>query len=189
MSVEDIAMAIRKVRRHLRVFQLAPPGGPVNLAAPANNDEWSTRYIIIDPVLRSLGWDLVDPDQCEVQHRTRVRGYGAPIADYALRNSRGCPVIVIEAKRLRVSSRNVPGYPYRGERQREWDEGRGSLRGYLRDVSTASIGVLTSGQEWEFYLRRGAEWPQERGVFRLSQRNLTGVAQRLHTHLAREHYW
>ena len=32
-----------------------------------NTNEEATRYALIDPILRSLGWDLNDPDQVRVE--------------------------------------------------------------------------------------------------------------------------
>ena len=73
MAVEDVVHAIRQVQPHLSEYQTVQHRGPVNDGAPANNDEMSTRYLIIDPLLRSLGWDLSDPTHCVVEYRTQGR--------------------------------------------------------------------------------------------------------------------
>lgn len=57
--------------------------------------EIPTRTIFIDPLLKALGWNLVDPDEVELEHPT-VDGKSV---DYALKINRK-PVIFIEAKPL-----------------------------------------------------------------------------------------
>ena len=37
-------------------------------------DETRTRYTLIDPVLRALGWDLADPSQVRVEIGRSSRG-------------------------------------------------------------------------------------------------------------------
>ena len=58
--------------------------------------EYQTRYSLIDPVLRSLGWDTADVRQVEVEYMTE---WGR--VDYALLQSEdGPPCIIVEAKSL-----------------------------------------------------------------------------------------
>ena len=33
--------------------------------------EMATRYIVIDPILRSLGWDPSDPLLCRIEYETK----------------------------------------------------------------------------------------------------------------------
>ena len=73
MSLQDVERTIRQVRVHLHKYQRNHPEGLVEPDAPANNVEMSTRYIIVDPMLRSLGWDLSDPSQCVVEYATAHR--------------------------------------------------------------------------------------------------------------------
>ena len=54
--------------------------------------EWQTRYVLIDPLLRELGWDTGNPDQVIVEY-----SLGKKRADYALLKS-GRPEIIVEAK-------------------------------------------------------------------------------------------
>ena len=54
-----------------------------------------TRYALIDPLLRGLGWDTGDPSQVIPEFKSR-RGS----ADYALLGGDGKPDVIIEAKRL-----------------------------------------------------------------------------------------
>ena len=53
-----------------------------------------TRYALIDPLLRGLGWDTSDPEMVIPEYRS---GNGS--ADYALL-SNGRPAMIVEAKKL-----------------------------------------------------------------------------------------
>ncbi len=53
-----------------------------------------TRYALIDPLLRELGWDTEDPDMVIPEYRS-----GNGRADYALM-SNGSPAVMVEAKSL-----------------------------------------------------------------------------------------
>ena len=53
-----------------------------------------TRYALIDPLLRELGWDTADPDMVIPEYRS-----GNGRADYALMNN-GSPAMMVEAKSL-----------------------------------------------------------------------------------------
>ena len=56
--------------------------------------ETRTRVLLIDPLLRALGWDPENPDEVQLEYRLMA---GQP--DYALMKD-GKPVAVIEAKKL-----------------------------------------------------------------------------------------
>lgn len=58
-------------------------------------NEATTRYSLIDPVLRELGWDTEDPRVVVPEYSS-----GAGRADYALFNEGGKPAVIIEAKKL-----------------------------------------------------------------------------------------
>ncbi len=62
-----------------------------------------TRYTLIDPLLRELGWDTEDPDMVVPEYRS-----GGGSADYAL-FSNGKPVIMLEAKKLDRSLNDAIG--------------------------------------------------------------------------------
>ena len=57
-------------------------------------NETRTRQVLIDPLLRKLGWDVSNPNIVQLEYQVRE---GRP--DYALM-SKGEPLTVIEAKRL-----------------------------------------------------------------------------------------
>lgn len=63
--------------------------------------EFRTRSTLIDPILGSLGWDVSDPALVTVEFEA---GHGK--ADYALLNSDGKPIAIIEAKKLGASLTN-----------------------------------------------------------------------------------
>ncbi len=56
--------------------------------------EMLTRYALIDPLLRELGWDTSDPDPVIPEYSS-----GSGRADYALLRN-GTPVMMVEAKKL-----------------------------------------------------------------------------------------
>ena len=58
-------------------------------------NETSTRTIIIDPLLESLGWDIRDPDEVQLEYPT-VDGKSV---DYALTINKKT-VLLVEAKAL-----------------------------------------------------------------------------------------
>jgi hypothetical protein len=64
--------------------------------------EYSTRTIFIDPLLQSLGWDVRDPDEVELEYPT-IDGKSV---DYAPKINRK-PVLFVEAKPLNDSLTDV----------------------------------------------------------------------------------
>ncbi len=70
--------------------------GRIAAHGPAlRQSEALTRYALIDPLLRGLGWDTADPAQVLVEYRS-VSGS----ADYALLGADGKPQVIVEAKKL-----------------------------------------------------------------------------------------
>ncbi len=68
-----------------------------NHSANLVNNEWLTRYALVDPVLRVLGWDTEDPQQVIPEFST-----GGNRFDYALLKD-GKPYIVVETKALNAN--------------------------------------------------------------------------------------
>lgn len=90
-----------------------------------------TRYALIDPLLRELGWDTEDPDVVMPEYRVQNN----QISDYVLYHD-GDPVIVIESKKL--------AEPLRG--------GKALDQGILYCAYTgAGYFLLTDGNSWEVY--------------------------------------
>ena len=198
MAVEDVARAIMQVRPHLLEFRRPRSRKSPNFGAAATRSETSTRYVVIDPVLRGLGWDLSDPSCCRVEYWTKYGskgGYkGGRRVDYALLDLDGCPLILVEAKRLDASFR-IPISSTAAElnlaekRQKSWDDGKPYLRCRLNDVGTAWVGMLTNGQEWLFVERvEDGDWKWDRRAIKLSGSSVDRSAELLYDRLARERY-
>ena len=65
MSPRSVENAIRKVRRQMADYSREYYGWSYN--------ETGTRYVLIDPVIKALGWDIYDMDQCGVDGLCRAR--------------------------------------------------------------------------------------------------------------------
>ena len=115
---------------------------------PTGGQDWheaQTRYAIIDPILRALGWDTSDPKVCrpEWQYKgSRRRVDYALFSDTTPRDfSRGdaVPVIIIECKLLWSCL---------------WEEDGHQLQAYVdaEPRMTEGLAVLTSGKRWIMYL-------------------------------------
>ena len=126
MRQQDVKAAIETVMPRILEFGTQEP---YNSEAPANYHETSTRYTIIDPILRSLGWDLSDPNQCAVEFPVPA-GVGIERPDYILFDRRGAPAVVIEACRIDVFTDHY--------------DKRKQLRRYLCHLEPRA-GVITDG--------------------------------------------
>ena len=111
--------------------------------------ETRTRQVLIDPLLRELGWDVSDPDAVQLEYRV-----GQQWADYVL-VSDSHPVAVIEAKKL---GSNL-----------EDDEIMQVLNYANRDGIDYMI--VTDGDQWEMYevFKRGTLEERMLMKFQLSQ--------------------
>ena len=107
--------------------------------------EAQTRYAIIDPILRALGWDTADLKAChpEWQHegsRQRVDYALFPRStthDFVRREA--IPAIIIECKAFR---------------KEPWEEHLNQLQAYVEAEAnmTEGLAVLTNGNKWFLYL-------------------------------------
>ena len=179
MSIQEVRAAIIRVQSHIQQFDPGP-GRALDLHAPANNHETSTRYLIIDPVLRALGWDLSDPQDCIVEYKVSAGSQRA--VDYALMDDAGRPVILVEAKR-------IDGYSDDFENLEQ-------IYGYMLEVETAKVIVSTNGQYWDIGIRderhprndrRGWVTEDERPLG-LHWRDPEETAERLHRRLDRSRH-
>ena len=84
MPLESLHLLIETLKRRIQDHGDALRGS-----------EMLTRYALIDPLLRELGWDTADPSQ------VMTRFY----LDYELLGSNGKPVMSVEAKSLGTSLR------------------------------------------------------------------------------------
>ena len=108
-------------------------------------NEWredQTRYAIIDPIIRALGWNIADPKECVPEY-----GRGNGRADYAIFGeeaemeaigmAEATPLIVIEAKPVDADLTEVP-----------------EQLAYYVDAEPAmsyGAGVATNGRQWLIY--------------------------------------
>ena len=118
MSESKLETAIVQVRNSIRLG--------------LSTNELHTRYTMVDPIVRALGWDTEDPFQVRVEYLSRT----GPRIDYALFNRAGQAVILIEAKDL---SQDTGRYG----RQLADYLGKFHHRG-----ESPSVGVLTNGRHW-----------------------------------------
>lgn len=111
--------------------------------ASLSSSEWLTRYTLIDPLLRELGWDTEDPAIVTPEYST-----GRGRVDYALFNDGGRPALMVEAKPLQNALSmdvvmQVLNYC--------WAEGTEHF-------------AVTDGQRWEIYETNKAGSPNDKRV-------------------------
>ncbi len=83
MPLDDLYQVIEKLRERIE-----------NHRDKLNQSEALTRNALVDPLLRTLGWDTEDPALVMPEYKL-----GNGFADYALLTD-GKPAIVVEAKKL-----------------------------------------------------------------------------------------
>ena len=98
--------------------------------------ETRTRVIVIDPLLRSLGWDTEDPEMVIHEHRA-----GSLKLDYALVD-RGEVIGILEAKSL-------------GSKLKDAAWGK-----YIAELPQVPVVAFTNGDEWRFF-RKSNKWQPE----------------------------
>ena len=94
--------------------------------------EYRTRLLLIDPLLRLLGWDVEDFHCVEIEFRTAESVNER--ADYVLKKGES-KVAIVEAKKL--------GFPMSSKERRQAKE--------YADYVDASQCVLTDGAKWMLY--------------------------------------
>ena len=118
LSLEDLLKTIETLRGRIEEHGTA-----------LRKSEAQTRYALVDPLLRGLGWDTSDPTQVVPEYRTQT----GP-ADYSLLDREGEPALMLEAKKL----------------GRALSDGLIQSIGYCVDKGTRFFAV-TDGQHWEVY--------------------------------------
>ena len=105
------------------------------------NNELQTRVTLIDPVLKALGWDTLDPTRIRVEFSVKQRRRtSARTVDYALLDDAGAPIALIEAKRLH--------------------ESLGSHHLQLLEYAThrrAPYAIATDGNVWELFKKEQSD--------------------------------
>lgn len=131
MSIEDTIQNIREV---------------VAEWDAAGMDSWlenHTRYGVIDPIIRALGWNIADPKEC---HPEYPRPFPSGLVDYAffhglsaddIGSGQTPPVMIIESKALREDLADHVE----------------QLKNYVAasPVMRDGVAVLTNGNEWWIY--------------------------------------
>ena len=84
MPLEELLETIETLRERTQAHGTALGG-----------NETQTRYALIDPLLRALGWDTDDPSKLVPEYSA-----SGGRADYALLGGDGKPTVMVEAKRL-----------------------------------------------------------------------------------------
>ncbi len=91
MPLEKLHALIESLKERIEVHRSALSGS-----------EALTRYALIDPLLRELGWDTANPNLVVPEYKS-----GSGRADYALVGNDGNPEMMIEAKSLGSSLRDT----------------------------------------------------------------------------------
>ena len=116
--------------------------------AALSQSEALTRYALIDPLLRELGWDTEDPSMVVPEYRVPNN----QIADYVLFHG-DRPAMVVESKKLDESLQG----------------GRALDQGILYCAHTgAGYFLLTDGNRWELY-ESGRTNPIDQTAFSLTE--------------------
>ncbi|MYC37692.1 MAG: hypothetical protein F4X66_12405 [Chloroflexi bacterium] len=162
MSEADVKQAIQKVVKTIDEYD----------EFLTNSHEYQTRYALIDPVLRSLGWDLSSVEEVEVEYETE---WGR--VDYALlKSSDGPPSVIVEAKSLwkpldsATVQRQILSYA------------EGTKQGYA---------ILTNGDVWMIYdLKKRGRFQNKLIVeIELTEEPVASSAKTLNQLLRRNLHW
>lgn len=106
------------------------------------HSEMATRYALINPLLRALGWKTQDPASVQVEkHLAKGR------ADYLLMGTGGRAVVLIEAKKLGVNLNAA-------RKQASEYCNRNAIPCY----------AVTDGQQWHLYETSSAGWSSAKEV-------------------------
>ena len=118
MALGNLQSAIEKLRKTIEAHR-----------GYLAENETRTRQVLIDPLLRKLGWDVSNPNIVQLEYRVKQ---GRP--DYALM-SKGKPLAVVEAKRLGS------------------DLGDDQIMQALAYANAGGIPymIITNGDTWEMY--------------------------------------
>lgn len=115
--------------------------------------EYQTRYALIDPILRALGWDTADPKECYPEWRYKNRR-----VDYALFSRSttqdlvdglAVPAIIIEAKSVYRTDQPKGEYG-----QAIYPEDVQQLQDYIdaEPRMDEGLAVFTNGRKWLLYV-------------------------------------
>ena len=88
----DLTKAMRLFEEIKKRFQ--------NHQSNLHNSEFRTRILLIDPVLRLLGWNVENPDLVVLEYQPAESNRKS--ADYVLKNN-GKNVAIVEAKNIDIN--------------------------------------------------------------------------------------
>lgn len=127
----------RRVIRAIRVIRKTRRNSSFGYESEIGGSETRTKYALVDPILKALGWDLHDPSQVKVEYpvyRGRV--------DYALFNdsSASKPSVLVEAKSLSTEWYLSP------------PDAEAQLLSYAERLDIRrGHGAITNGKQWNIY--------------------------------------
>ena len=101
----------------------------------SNFSEFRTRIMLIDPILRLLGWEVENPDLVVLEYQPNTQNRKS--ADYVLKN-KGKNVVIVEAKNIDIDIES-------------WEH-RDQADDYAR-YAEVKFFVLTNGVTWMLYER------------------------------------
>ena len=132
-------------------------------------NEASTRAVLIDPILRSLGWDTANPHMVEIE-----KTLGQTRADYVLndQNNRAC--VIIEAKSLGTNIFH--------------DQAVNSLVSYAFHHKTSDV-FITDGLVWHHYHNFDPNNFTPSRIFDLTTQDVAEVAGYLIQKVDAAHFW
>jgi len=139
----------------------------VNYKPTLISNEAATRAVLIDPVLRELGWDTANTYMVEVE-----KTLNHSQADYALNDDGGIVRIIIEAKKL-------------GDNLGQYDN---QLVQYVYTFKPTSI-FLTDGIVWRHYINFHLPQFAAEKVLNIHQDDLGEIAAYLVQHLDAARFW
>ncbi len=165
MQIQSPLSNLREVLAQAKAVASSPVSSTINEAV--------TRAVLIDPVLRALGWDIAKTQMIEVEKYVSRSSQ----VDYALYNNEGNVKIVIEAKQL---ASNLVAQ-------------ESQLVRYIHDFSQSGIIlksiILTDGMEWRFYDNFNIAPFQKTGSMNIVKDNLAEVAAFLVQKLDAANFW
>jgi len=165
MRIQSPLSNLREVLAQAKAVASNPGSKTINEAV--------TRAVLIDPVLRALGWDVAKTQMIEVEKWVSKSSQ----VDYALYDSDKDIKIVIEAKQLGS----------------KLDAQTNQLVQYIHDFSSNGIILnsilLTDGMEWRFYDDFNIAPFQQTGSVNIASGNLAEVAAFLVQKLDAANLW
>ena len=175
------------VEKALSVYNEWLSGGDPKLREP------QTRYALIDPILRALGWDTADPMECYPEWT--FRKHQSKRVDYVLFarstaqeiiDGSAIPVIIIEAK----SVYSTDHQPNRENGQAIWEKDIQQLQRYIDGEPRMDKGlaVFTNGRKWLLFSLGGGRRLNEISPVELDleRDSIDYLAEELYTYMGRE---